>query len=149
VCSKHFADEEEVETELQKWLKQNEKLLLCGFQRTNVAMGQVYRCLWRICREINVFPRFEYHMFYVLYPYAISLLTFFLISSKYNLKTLSFNTKFIYIILIHHNLNCHILRPDDPLVIAIKSETKYRFFILPYCYFIFYDGFLNTICKIV
>jgi hypothetical protein len=31
-------------------------------------MGQVYQCRWRICREINVFSRFEYHMFHVLYP---------------------------------------------------------------------------------
>jgi hypothetical protein len=38
-------------------------------------MGQVYQCWWRICREINVFPRFEYHMFYVLYPFAAYLLT--------------------------------------------------------------------------
>jgi hypothetical protein len=29
----------------------------------------------RICREINVFPRFEYHMFYVLYPFVTYLLT--------------------------------------------------------------------------
>jgi hypothetical protein len=33
------------------------------------------KCLWRICREINVFSRFEYHMFYVLYPFVIYLLT--------------------------------------------------------------------------
>jgi hypothetical protein len=38
-------------------------------------MGQVYRCWWRICPEINVFPRFEYHMFYVLYSFIIYLLT--------------------------------------------------------------------------
>jgi hypothetical protein len=42
------------------------KRLLCrGFRRTGKAMGQVYRCWWRICREINVFTRFEFHMFYV------------------------------------------------------------------------------------
>jgi hypothetical protein len=35
---------------------------------TGKAMGQVYQCWWRICRETNVFfPRFEYHMFYVSY----------------------------------------------------------------------------------
>jgi hypothetical protein len=38
-------------------------------------MGQVYQCWWRICRKINVFPRFEYHMFYVLYPIVTYLLT--------------------------------------------------------------------------
>jgi hypothetical protein len=29
--------------------------LVCGFRRTGKAMGQVYQCWWRICREINVF----------------------------------------------------------------------------------------------
>jgi hypothetical protein len=29
--------------------------LCCGFRRTGKAMGQVYQCWWRICREINVF----------------------------------------------------------------------------------------------
>jgi hypothetical protein len=38
-------------------------------------MGQVYQCWWRICREINVFSRFEYHMFYVVYPFVTYLLT--------------------------------------------------------------------------
>jgi hypothetical protein len=39
-------------------------------------MGQVYQCWWGICREINVFPpRFEYHIFYVLYQFVIYLLT--------------------------------------------------------------------------
>jgi hypothetical protein len=39
-------------------------------------MGQVYQCWWRICREINVFSRFEYHKFYVLYPFTDSPLYF-------------------------------------------------------------------------
>jgi hypothetical protein len=30
-------------------------LLRCGFRRTGKVMGQVYRCWWKICREINVF----------------------------------------------------------------------------------------------
>jgi hypothetical protein len=38
-------------------------LLCCRFRRTGKAMGQVYECWWRICREINVFFRHEYHMF--------------------------------------------------------------------------------------
>jgi hypothetical protein len=38
-------------------------------------MGQVYQCWWRICWEINVFSRFEYHTFYVLYPFVTYLLT--------------------------------------------------------------------------
>jgi hypothetical protein len=52
---KHFADDEEVETEARKWLRQ---LLCCGFRRTGKVMGQVYHCWWRICREINFFFQF-------------------------------------------------------------------------------------------
>jgi hypothetical protein len=37
-------------------------------------MEQVHQCWWRICREINVFSSFEYHMFYVLYPCVTYLL---------------------------------------------------------------------------
>jgi hypothetical protein len=39
------------------------RLLCCGFRRTDKAMGQVYQCWWRICREIKVLIMFEYHMF--------------------------------------------------------------------------------------
>jgi hypothetical protein len=39
------------------------RLLCCGFRRTGMAMGQVYQSWWRICGEINVFSRFEYHIF--------------------------------------------------------------------------------------
>jgi hypothetical protein len=28
------------------------RLLFCGFRRTGKAMGQVYQCWWRICREM-------------------------------------------------------------------------------------------------
>jgi hypothetical protein len=60
---KRFADDEEVETEVRKLLRQQSKLLCCEFRRTGKAMGQVYQCWWRICREINVFfYRFEYHI---------------------------------------------------------------------------------------
>jgi hypothetical protein len=33
----------------------SQKLPCCGFRSTGKAMGQVYQCLRRICREINVF----------------------------------------------------------------------------------------------
>jgi hypothetical protein len=37
------------------------KRFLCGgFRCTGKAMGHVYQCWWRICREINVFSRFEH-----------------------------------------------------------------------------------------
>jgi hypothetical protein len=51
------------------------RLLCCGFRCTGKAMGQVYKCWWTICREINVLSRFEYHMLYVLYPFVTYFLT--------------------------------------------------------------------------
>jgi hypothetical protein len=72
VVSKCFAHDEEVETEVQKWPRQQSKdIYAVGFD----AMGQVYQCWWRICWEINVFPRFEYHTFYISYPFVTCLLT--------------------------------------------------------------------------
>jgi hypothetical protein len=59
----------------QKWLRQQSKVFYAEFRRTRKAMGQVYQCWWRICREIDVSSRFEYHMFYVLYPFVTYLLT--------------------------------------------------------------------------
>jgi hypothetical protein len=51
------------------------KLLRYWFRRTAKAMGQVYQCWWRICREINDSSKFEYYVFYVLYPFVAYLLT--------------------------------------------------------------------------
>jgi hypothetical protein len=51
------------------------RLLCCGFRPTGKAVGQVYQCWCRICREINVCSGFEYHVFYVLHPFVIYLLT--------------------------------------------------------------------------
>jgi hypothetical protein len=51
------------------------RLLCCRFQHTGKVMGQAYQCWQRICQEINVFSRFEYHTFYVLYPFVTYLLT--------------------------------------------------------------------------
>jgi hypothetical protein len=39
-------------------------LLCCGFQHTGKAMGQVHQCWCKTCREINVFSRFKYHVFF-------------------------------------------------------------------------------------
>jgi hypothetical protein len=41
------------------------RLLCCGFRHRGKGMGQEFRCWWRICREINVFSRSEYYMFYI------------------------------------------------------------------------------------
>jgi hypothetical protein len=58
--------------QLRKWLR---AVLCCGFRSTGKAMGQVYQCWWRICRDINAFSMFEYHMFHVLHPFVTYLLT--------------------------------------------------------------------------
>jgi hypothetical protein len=50
-------------------------LVCCGFRRTGKAIGQLYQCCWKICREINVFFRLEYHSFDILYPFVTYLLT--------------------------------------------------------------------------
>jgi hypothetical protein len=71
---KCFADDEEVEMEVQKWLRQEWKYVCCGFWCTGTVTGQGHQC-WRICREINVFSRFKYRMFYILYPFVTYLLT--------------------------------------------------------------------------
>jgi hypothetical protein len=41
-----------------------ERHLYCGFRRTGKAMGQVYQCWCRVCREINDF--FQVRIIYVL-----------------------------------------------------------------------------------
>jgi hypothetical protein len=37
-------------------------LLCCGLRRTGKAMGQVYQCWWRICKDMYL-PMFEYPCF--------------------------------------------------------------------------------------
>jgi hypothetical protein len=65
---KLFADDEEVEREVRKWVRnQSKAFYIAGFDAL-VKQWDMYRCWWRICREINVYFRFEYHVFYVLYP---------------------------------------------------------------------------------
>jgi histone-lysine N-methyltransferase SETMAR len=71
--NKHFTDDE-VEMVMWKWLRQQSKnFYAMGFntlakrwdKRINVGRGYVEKC----------FSRFEYHMFYVLYPFVTYLLT--------------------------------------------------------------------------
>jgi hypothetical protein len=51
------------------------RLLFRGVRRTCKAMGQVYQCSWRMCRKMNIFPRFKLHMVYLLYPFVTYLFT--------------------------------------------------------------------------
>jgi hypothetical protein len=55
------------------------KLLRCGFRHTAKAMGQVYQCWWRICREINDSSFFPFRISHVLlfisiYVYLLTIL---------------------------------------------------------------------------
>jgi hypothetical protein len=43
----------------------SQKTSMLRVSRHCKAMGQVYQCWGRICREINIFSRFKYRMFYV------------------------------------------------------------------------------------
>jgi hypothetical protein len=60
------ADDEEVEMEVEAAETTVRRLLCCGFRCTGKTTGQAYQCWWRICREIHVFYRFEYHTFNVI-----------------------------------------------------------------------------------
>jgi hypothetical protein len=72
LCGKYFTDDEDVETEVRKWLRQQSKDF---YAAAGKAIGQVDQCWWRVCREIDTFPSFEYHMFCVLYPFVTLLMT--------------------------------------------------------------------------
>jgi hypothetical protein len=63
-------------TAVRNWVRNTVKtLLFCGFRSTGKAMEQVYRCWCRMCREMHVFSKFEYHIFHVLYSFVIYLVT--------------------------------------------------------------------------
>jgi hypothetical protein len=53
-----YADNEEVETGAAMAEITVKKPLCCGFRRTGKAMGQVYVCWCRMCREIYAFLQF-------------------------------------------------------------------------------------------
>jgi hypothetical protein len=51
-------------------------------RRTGKVTGQVDQCLWRIFREINLFSRLEYRVFYVSYKFVTNLQTLFLAKQR-------------------------------------------------------------------
>jgi hypothetical protein len=78
------------------------RLLCCGFRRAAKAMGHVFQCWWRICREINIFFSFEYHIFCIIYLFVFYLLIIFVIYPIYLILYLGSNYSnmgHIYIIL--------------------------------------------------
>jgi hypothetical protein len=40
--------------QMRKWLRQQWKLLFCGFRCTGKEMGKVYQCWWRISPGLNI-----------------------------------------------------------------------------------------------
>jgi hypothetical protein len=65
-----FADDEKIETEVGEVAETRAKRLLCrGFRRTHKAIGQVYQCWWRVCREIIFF--FQVRISHVLHFISI------------------------------------------------------------------------------
>jgi hypothetical protein len=53
IGSKRYADDEEVETDVEVTETTVKRLLFC----IGKATAQFYQCWWRICREINVFSQ--------------------------------------------------------------------------------------------
>jgi hypothetical protein len=66
---RRFADDEEVETEVRKWLRQQSEDL-----DTLVKQWEVYVSVLVEDMSWNIFSGFEYYMFYVLYPFVTYLL---------------------------------------------------------------------------
>jgi hypothetical protein len=70
---KRFADDEEVETGVQKWLRQQpEDFCAAGF---DALLKRLDKCISVSLSANKCFSGFEYHMFYVLYPFVAYLLT--------------------------------------------------------------------------
>jgi hypothetical protein len=68
---KYYADDHEVETEMWRQLRQQSKGFYAGgFDALVNRWDMCINVWWRICWEIDVFSRFEYHMFYVIYPFV-------------------------------------------------------------------------------
>jgi hypothetical protein len=103
-----------------KWLRQQSIPQCCWFWRTGNAMEQAYLCWWRICREMNVFSRLEYHIFDDLYPFVAYLLTFTInmdTCKKYVVKVLNIGIegkwRTLYpTIFVYENFHLTILRED-------------------------------------
>jgi hypothetical protein len=85
---KLFSDDEEVQTEVRNWLRQqSRKSFLCsGFRRSGRAMRQVYQCWWRLCRQINVSFIFEYHIFFTFYIHFLPIYWLSLVLSQQDQK---------------------------------------------------------------
>jgi hypothetical protein len=73
---KRFVDVEDVETEVQKWLRQQSKdCYVVGFDALIKQWDMCINIGGGYIEKLYFFSRFEYHVFYVLYPFVIYLVT--------------------------------------------------------------------------
>jgi hypothetical protein len=73
---KCFANDEGVETEVRTWPRQRSKDFYAeGLDALEKRWEKCINVGGGYVEKINIFPRFEYHMFYVLYPFVTYLLT--------------------------------------------------------------------------
>jgi hypothetical protein len=81
---KHFADDKEVEKEAWKRPRQQSKESMTWvskcWQSNETSVSMLVEDMSR-----NVLSRFEYHMFYVLYPFVTYILTLLICSLTFNL----------------------------------------------------------------
>jgi hypothetical protein len=73
---KGFADDEKVETEVQEWLRQQPKdFYAAGFDALVKRRDRCISIGGGYVEKEMFFSKFEYHMFYVFYPFVTYLLT--------------------------------------------------------------------------
>jgi hypothetical protein len=73
---RHFAYDEEVETEVRKWLRQDSKTSMLRVSTHLYSDGTSVSMLVDGMSRNKIISTFEYPMFYVLYQFVTSLLTF-------------------------------------------------------------------------
>jgi hypothetical protein len=103
-------------------------------------MGQVHEYWSRICREINAFftPRFEYHMFYVLYSFLSYLLTLspiypphFITCKSVVDSERSLNNKYKYTVYLHCMLATLDYDRETPLQKTQLFLWEWRCYVTP------------------
>jgi hypothetical protein len=84
--SKCFADDEEVEVEVQKWLKQQSKISMLWVSMLWQSDGTNLTMLVEDISRNKSFYRFKYHILYVTYPFMTISLTLPLLLSMFDPK---------------------------------------------------------------
>jgi hypothetical protein len=82
-----FADDEEVETEVRKWLRQQSKdFCAAGFERTGKVMEQIYQCCWMSRNKCFSQVRFSHVLrFYPFVTYLVTLLRMYVCDHHHSL----------------------------------------------------------------